>query len=493
MISLIYESACYHTHNSQFINSMKKYSALFFLFCLYVIPVSEVEAQQLRLPDIFSDNMVLQQQTNINFHGYAGTQQSIKVVPGWTNDTLKTTSDSNAEWTLDLRTPDAGGPYQITVVDGDQQVVIHNVLIGEVWLASGQSNMEMSADWHPDYYKKDIGKAGNKKIRFFKINKVTAPYPQKEVRGEWKVATPASMRTFSLAGYFFGRRLNQKLGRPIGLIESAWGGTPVEAWTPNEIFKEHAGLAVSAAKLQPVPWCPMRPAVTYNAMIHPIAGFPIAGAIWYQGETNTANPETYEATFSDMIQSWRRLWQQDFPFYFVQIAPYTYDTPQSAALVREQQLETYQHLAKTGMVVTTDITGDTTNIHPKDKQDVGERLARWALAKNYDQEDIIYSGPIFDSMEVNSDKAILHFDFAEKGLMKKGRQLRDFVIAGENHHFVKADAQIKGTTVIVSSSEVEHPKAVRMGFSNTAIPNLFNKSGLPASPFRTDDWVVDKE
>jgi len=191
-----------------------------------------------------------------------------------------------------------------------------------------------------------------------------------------------------------------------------------------------------------------------------------------------------------MIQSWRSLWNREFPFYFVQIAPFTYDAPQNAALLREQQLKTYRHLSKTGMVVTTDITGDTTDIHPKDKQDVGERLARWALAKTYDKDNVVFSGPIFRSMKVEGSKAILRFDFVENGLMKKGNKLRNFIIAGEDHNFVSADARIRDNSVVVSSPVVEHPTAVRMGFSNTAIPNLFNNAGLPASPFRTDDWPV---
>jgi len=472
---------------------IKRLRILFIITSAILFSAGSAAAQQLRLPDFFSDNMVLQQNTTVDFHGYADTQQKVSVVPEWSGDTLKTMATSNAEWSVDLQTPEAGGPYEITVILGDQKKVIHNVLIGEVWLCSGQSNMEMNADWHPDYYKEAIQKVDEPEIRFFKINKISAAYPQKEVRGEWKVATPSSMRSFSMAGYYFGKRLNHTLHRPVGLIQSAWGGTPVESWTPIEIFEEHTNLAVSAAKLQPAPWCPMRPAVTYNAMIHPIIHFPVAGSIWYQGETNTANPMTYEETFSDMITSWRRLWNNDFPFYFVQIAPFTYGTPKSAALLREQQLNTYKNQPKTGMVVITDITGDTTNIHPLDKEDVGKRLAGWALAKTYNRDDITYSGPIYRSMEIDGNKATLHFDFAGKGLMKKGDALKDFMIAGEDHNFVKADAHIEGQTVIVTSPKVEHPKAVRMGFSNTAIPNLFNKSGLPASPFRTDDWKVDME
>ena len=445
---------------------------------------------QLRLPDIFSNNMVLQQKTTVKFTGWADPLQKVSVVASWNpGDTLKTTTPSDAQWAFALQTPKAGGPYHITVI-ADTTIVIHNILIGEVWLCTGQSNMEYSASWHPKHYKQVVQDANHPEIRFFKIDKISAPYPQELVRGSWQVCTPKSMHTFSMAGYFFGRELNQKLNRPIGLIESAWGGSPVEAWTPIEVFNQSEKLSISAAKLTPAPWCPMRPAVAFNAMIYPIIKYPVAGAIWYQGETNTANPSTYEQTFSAMIHSWRELWHEDFPFYFVQIAPYSYGTPYSAALVREAQLQTYRNVPKTGIVVTTDITGDTTNIHPLDKLDVGKRLARWALSQTYGQSGIVTSGPLYKSMDVEGNKAIIHFDFANDGLMKKGKELRDFVIAGKDHQFVPATAKIKNNTVVVYSRKVKHPTAVRMGFTNTDIPNLFNKAGLPASPFRTDDWPI---
>ncbi len=443
----------------------------------------------LRLPDIFSDNMVLQQQTTIHFYGWSGPIQKISVIASWSGDTLKTSTLSDAVWSVGLKTPKAGGPYTITVI-GDSTITIHNVLIGDNWICTGQSNMEFSADWHKNYYKQEVAEASHPEIRFFHIWDISAPYPQQEVRGKWEVCSPETMHTFSAAGYFFGRTINENIHEPVGLIESCWGGTPVQAWTPIEVFNSSEKLATSAAMLTPVPWCPVRPAVTYNAMIAPITSFPIKGAIWYQGEANTTNPDTYEETFSAMIHSWRELWKEDFPFYFVQIAPYNYGKGDKGALVREQQLETYRNVSKTGMVVVTDITGDTNNIHPKDKINVGKRLAAWALAKTYGIENIEFSGPLYRSMEVKGNKAIIHFDFAEKGLMKKGNELTDFMIAGEDHQFVPATAVIHDSTVIVSSPEVPHPTAVRMGFTNTAIPNLFNKAGLPASPFRTDDWEV---
>lgn len=471
---------------------MKKIFALFtpglLTFLLAISAYSQVS-----LPNIESNNMVLQQNTKLRFWGWANPTQKIKVVASWSKDTLKTVTPSDAEWSVPITTPKAGGPYHITII-GDTTLVIHNILIGQVWLCSGQSNMEFSPSWHPKYFRKQIEEAHHPQIRFFRVEKTSAPYPQKLIRGKWQICTPRSMKSFSAAGYFFGRRLHDKLNQPIGLIESAWGGTPVQSWTPKRVFVQHTDLAVSAAKLTPVPWCPVRPSVTYNAMIHPLLNFPIKGAIWYQGEENTANPLSYEQTFSDMIHSWRQLWGHPFPFYFVQIAPFEYGTKYSAALIREAQLKTWEHVPNTGMVVTTDITGDTTNIHPYDKLDVGKRLALWALAKTYGEKGITYSGPRYQSMSIKGRKVILHFKYAKTGLLKKGRgKLKDFVIAGANHHFVPAKARIRGNTVVVYSPKVRYPEAVRFGFSNTAIPNLFNKAGLPASPFRTDNWKVLKK
>ena len=441
----------------------------------------------LRLPDIFSDNMVLQQQTKISFYGFADPGEKIKVVASWNGDTLKTSTLSNAKWTIELQTPKAGGPYQVTII-GDTSITIHNVLIGEVWLCSGQSNMEFSADWHVNNYQEEIKNANHPEIRFFHIQKITAPYPQQEVHGKWEVCTPETMHSFSAAGYFFGRTLNDQLHQPIGLIEACWSGSPVETWVPDEVFKQHENLALSATKLKPSGGWPVRSAIAYNAMIAPLTTFPIAGTIWYQGESNTTNPSTYEEAFSNMIGSWRNLWQKDFPFYFVQIAPFTYGDNEDGSLVREAQLETYRHVPNTGMVVVSDITGDTTDIHPKNKQDVGKRLAGWALANTYGKVNIPVSGPLYRSMEVKENKAIIHFDFAKDGLAKKGDQLTGFLIAGADQQFVPATAKIQDSIVVVSSPQVQHPVSVRMGFTNAGIPNLFNKAGLPASPFRTDDW-----
>jgi sialate O-acetylesterase len=459
-------------------------AGFFFFFCF-----SYKANAYLRLPDIFSHNMILQQNQKIHFAGYAEPGQRIKVVVSWNKDTVKAVTRYDAKWSVDFITPVAGGPYEIIVI-GDKTITITNILIGEVWLCSGQSNMEFNAAWHYNNYKEEIINANHPEIRFFHIQKKSAPYPQEDVRGKWEVCTPETVGSFSGVGYFFGRTIYENLHQAVGLIESCWGASPVATWTPEEVYKNNQRLAASAAKMLQRPWSPVKPAMAFNAMIAPITNFSIAGVIWYQGEANTKNASTYQEAFSDLIHSWRNLWEKQFPFYFVQISPFKYSTPYGAAVVREAQLKTYRRIPNTGMVVVTDITIDTGNIHPKNKQEVGKRLANWALSKTYDKAGINYSGPLYRSMEIKGNKIVIHFDFAKDGLMKKGNELTHFMIAGEDHEFVAASAQIHDSTIIVYSSKVKHPLAVRMGLTNMAIPNLFNTAGLPASPFRTNDWEL---
>jgi sialate O-acetylesterase len=299
------------------------------------------------------------------------------------------------------------------------------------------------------------------------------------------------MENFSSVGYFFGRELHQNLSIPIGIINSSWGGTPVEVWLKKELITEDAVLNAAAKKQNEVAWWPSNPGLAYNAMIHPIAKFNIAGCIWYQGESNRVDPVAYYKSFPLMIKSWREEWGKNLPFYFVQIAPFKYDDPNgtAAAMVRDAQLYTMENLENTGMVVTNDI-GNLQNIHPTNKQDVGHRLALWALAKNYGKDELQYSGPVYKSMEVKGKKINLNFDFADKGLIQKGKEIREFYIAGEDRIFYPAKAKINGNSLVVSSSKVRNPVAVRFAFTDGALPNLFNSEGLPASAFRTDDWEL---
>ncbi len=442
------------------------------------------------LPSILSDNMVLQQNSNATIWGWTtSTSEKITVIGSWNNEEI-TVEAFQGIWSLKLPTPIAGGPYTVTI-KGHETLLIKNVLIGEVWLSSGQSNMEWTPNMGLDNAEKEIKNALYPNIRFFNISKQKSENPQDNTQGNWSACSPETMQSFSSVAYFFGRKLHQDLSVPIGLVNSSWGGTPVEVWIPEEIYNNNVELKGEVDKLTEFAWWPKDPGSAYNAMIHPITKFNIAGAIWYQGESNRDNAFSYTKSFSLMIDSWRDQWQKEFPFYFVQIAPFNYNSLSNlgAAVVRDAQLQTMQTVPNTGMVVTNDI-GNLKNIHPTNKQEVGKRLALWALAKTYGVKNITFSGPIYKSMEIQKKKIIISFDHIAGGLVKTGKELNEFYIAGSDKVFYKAKSKIIGETVVVSASEVKDPVAVRFAFSGTAEPNLFNSEGLPASAFRTEDWDI---
>lgn len=647
----------------------------------------------LELPAIFSDHMVLQQKSKAPFWGKANPNLKITIAASW-GASARTMVQSDSLWQLKLKTPKAGGPYEITLQIGDSIIVYKNVLIGEVWLCSGQSNMEMPlAGWPPrdliDGSEQAIQTAGNKNLRLFTVTRAYSHQPQFNCVGQWQESTPQTAASFSATAFYFGRKLQEELKVPIGLIHTSWGGTPAQAWTSgpflsqteeyksiitnieasrteilklNEWLNRHPILDVSnraaeskwqnldfqdgecsrpefddsrwrnmnlptlwentemgnfdgsvwfrkqieipqswlncdltlelgpiddmditfvngqqvgsyeidghwqtdriytvpkelvtekmmtiavrvldtqggggiygqkdKLKIHPLdsnetislsgdwkylavaeylagkfyvfgakgeeyfsrPKLPIdlsanTPTALYNAMIHPFVPYAIKGAIWYQGESNTGQPELYQRLFPLMIQNWRADWQRgDFPFYYVQIAPYNYGATQSQRL-REAQFFTLS-TPKTGMAVTLDI-GNPNNIHPADKKDVGERLARWALAKDYGKK-VVYSGPLYQAMQVKNEKIILSFKYTNGGLVLKPRDGdHHFLIAGQDSVFKKAEVKIKGSKLVISNPEIKKPVAVRYAWSNTAESTLFNGAGLPASSFRTDNW-----
>ncbi len=463
---------------------MKKIVLPFFLF------LSASLSAQVRLPAIIGDHMVLQQNSTAKIWGWCDVGEKITLKTDWDTTNYTITGTPEANWSVAIKTPAAGGPYKITI-NGKNNIVIDDVLIGEVWLCSGQSNMEMSASWGLKQFDADVAAANNKNIRFFHVPRTTAAYPQNDVVAKWVVCNPEDMRRFSLAGYFFGQKLNQELGVPVGLINSSWGGTPAEVWTPKETIEEDAVLKQAANELKKVPWGPITAGYNYNAMIYPLINYPIAGALWYQGEANVGAAKTYQALFSAMIQSWRKAWNKEFPFYFVQIAPYEgygADNENSARL-REAQSKTLA-LPNTGMVVTTDLVDNIKDIHPQMKREVGLRLANYALAQTYGKKDLAYKSPTYQNMKVEKNKIRLFFNDAENGLVTKGGAPTEFYIAGEDKVFLPATAKIEGNTVLVWNKSIKNPVAVRFGYTNAAMPNLFSKEGLPVNNFRTDDWDV---
>lgn len=649
----------------------------------------------IELPALFTDNMVLQQNSSIKIWGKATAGEKVLIEASW-GEKASATSTKDGKWICDIKTPSAGGPYTLTVSDSDNKVKISNVLVGEVWFCSGQSNMEMPVQgWPPNdriqNSEEEIKQADYPEIRMFTVARNASLVLQDDVIGSWRECNPQSVKAFSATAYFFARNLYKELNVPIGLIHSSWGGTPAKAWmdkkhlqkypefkaitdqidiskkkilvqkiwldnleqlildeadnisrfeeldfkdqviekvdfddskwqmmqlpclwetsevaefdgvvwfrkkvdlktlekgkdivlelgpiddmdvtyfngveigrhmkegfwqtkriyeipadlvqsgeniiavcvvdnqggggiygTPDEMkiyqketpenFLPLAGewkyLPVAEYKnarfylfdiesMQyyqrpqvPVESSPKNPTTLYNGMVHPVIPYTIKGVIWYQGEEDVNNPYTYEHIFPDLIQNWRDLWELgDFPFYYVQIAPFDYGVDSKSYIVRDAQRKSLK-VKNTGMAVTLDI-GNPENIHPANKQDVGKRLALWALAKNYDK-DVVFSGPLYESMKINGDKVELFFKYTGKGLSGGGNgKLENFLIAGEDKVFKKGIAKIEDNKVIVSHPDIKKPFAVRYLWDNTSAASLFNLDGLPASSFRTDNW-----
>lgn len=461
--------------------------ALPLLLLSFSININFTAKADVRLPAIIGSHMVLQQNSNVNIWGWCGPGEKIKITTGWDTANYYTTGSSGAKWNLTIKTPTAGGPYTLTI-NGHNKIVLEDVLIGEVWDCSGQSNMEMNYNWGIKQYASDVENATNKSIRFFHIPNLTADYPQDDTKGHWVVCNPEDMKQFSLAGYFFGQKLQEVLSVPVGLIEASWGGTPAEVWTPKDSVENNPVLRKAADSLKPSTGWPINIAATFNAMINPIINFNIAGVIWYQGESNVSTASTYNALFSTMIASWRQAWHKNFPFYFVQIAPFAgYGNNISGPLLQEAQTKTLS-VQNTGMVVIHDLVSDVNDIHPKDKKDVGYRLANLALSETYGKKGHVYKYPMYKSMEIEKGKIKIYFTNADNGLMSKGDTIKDFYIAGADKIFMPANASIKGNTIIVWNKSIKSPVAVRFGFTNFSTPNLFNKEGMPVNIFRTDDW-----
>ncbi len=458
--------------------------------CCIVVLVTSQAFGKIRLPAVIASNMVLQQQSSATLWGWSDPGEKIIVKTSWNNAVDSVVATGDANWKIKINTPVAGGPYTITL-KGWTTVVLENVMIGEVWVCSGQSNMEWSSSQNLKQIMDELPNSANNNIRLLYVTKTTSTYPQDNLEGQWKVCSPESLKGFSAVGYFFGKKLQHDLNVPIGLISASWSGTPAEAWTPAEKVFADEELKNAAATLKKSQWWPVAPGLTYNAMISPIANFPIAGAIWYQGESNTGTSASYQKLFTTMIDAWRKAWQKEFPFYYVQIAPYTYGNKHIGALLREQQTKNLS-FPNTGMVVITDLVDNVKDIHPGNKRDVAIRLANLALAETYKQNILAYKSPMFSRMETDKNKAILYFENAPTGFMTKdGNKATEFYIAGEDKNFLPADVKIEKNRIVVSNKQIKTPVAVRFGFSNTAMSNLLSKEGLPVNPFRTDNWEVD--
>ncbi|WP_276090241.1 sialate O-acetylesterase [Pedobacter sp. JY14-1] len=454
------------------------------------------------LPSLFSDNMVFQQKTKVPVWGRTDAGKTVSITTSWNNKPVKGQADAAGNFKIFVNTPSYGGPYTVSISDGEE-LTLKNILVGDVWVCSGQSNMEMPlAGWGKiNNYEQEIKDANYPKIRLLQGVHVTSNKPlddAKVTNGGWTECTPQYIGEFSSVAYFFAREITRKTGIPIGLIHTSWGGTIAEAWTSAETLRTLPDFSERLAKIQGNPDDtseknnPNRVSVLYNAMIHPYIQFPVKGAIWYQGESNADRANQYRTLFPAMIKDWRTKWGVgDFPFYFVQLANFmkTDDQPVDSkwAELRDAQKQTLS-LKNTGMAVIIDV-GDAADIHPKNKQDVGKRLAYIALAKNYGVK-IPYSGPAFKSQQVSGNTIRLNFTDTYGGLKARdGAELKGFAIAGADRKFYWAKATIQGNQVVVSSDEVTNPVAVRYAWANNPPSTLYNDADLPASPFKTDNWT----
>ena len=438
--------------------------------------------------------MVLQQQDNVAIWGKDAPDSSIKIISSWGNE-AKAIADKNGFWRTTIKTKKASFDKHTINIQGSSSVLINNILIGEVWFCSGQSNMEMpmkglgkSKVLNSDFY---LEKANNNQIRLFNNSRSATVTPSFELNGNWVESNAESATDFSAIGYIFGTKLRQNLNVPIGIIESAWGGTKIETWIPKEELMTYPSIKFSE-KLPEEQNKQKKPSFLYNAMIHPFQNFTVKGILWYQGESDRNDPEPYKDYMEDLINSWRKQWRdKKLPFYFVQIAPYAYDqhrkTPKlKADLIREAQLQVSQEIDNTGMVVTTD-AGDCDDIHPSKKEIVAERLANWALAEQYDRK-LSYKSPEFKTMSTSGNQVILTFKFFNDDFFIENNNVNGFEIAGLDKifHPAKVTFNTDGKRITLISENVDKPIAVRYGFEDCFESNLKTQSGLPLSIFRTD-------
>jgi sialate O-acetylesterase len=449
---------------------------------------------QVKLPSIFGDNMVLQQQTDAAIWGIAAKNAIVKISTSWNNKTYTARAGSDGKWKTKVSTPSAGGPYEISLSDG-KTLKLKNVMIGEVWVCSGQSNMEMPVKGYMSQPVKgsneSIATSSNPLIRLFTVKKDLNLQPQDDFTGSWKNCEPENVSEFSATAYYFGLMLNKVLKVPVGLINTSWGGTRIEPWISEEGIKKF-NFVTLPDKNQQGTLSPQTPAVLFNAMINPMVGYGIRGAIWYQGESNRNEADKYVTLLPGMVENWRSLWGVgEFPFYYVQIAPFDYGTTGlSSAYLREAQLKASNAIPNIGMACIMDI-GEKDNIHPADKKTGSDRLAYLALTNTYGKSGFTGSGPVLKEMTVSGSVVKLTFNNAVNGLTSFGKTLSSFEVAGANKRYVPASAFITGSGITLFSPSVAEPVAVRYAFKDFITGDLFNTEGLPASSFRTDEWPAE--
>lgn len=520
--------------------NLKMYKNLYLVFLIvtFFALITGSGFADVKLPAIIDSDMVLQRNEEIRIFGWADPGE--KVTISFCGQTAGATGDENGKWLVKLSAMKEGGPFEMAI-KGNNEIKLSNILIGDVWLCSGQSNMERGLNTNVDGGKEAAATADFPSMRFFKVERSSKGQPQPDVNAKWAVCTPKTASRngpggggFTAVGFFFGRQLHQELNVPIGLIEATWGGTAIEPWTPeigfklvesidhiarinrtingfNESYAKQLPEKVPAveqwlaeyksaiASKKPLPIAPdwpthpldknYQPTALYNGMLNGIVPFRIKGAIWYQGEQNHTDGMRYADKTEALLKGWRKVWNiEDMPFYFVQIAPYDYprEDPQLLPAFWQAQFSVPERLSNCDLILTMDI-GNIRDIHPRDKLTVGKRLAGLALHHTYGMKDLIIHGPIFKQMTVSDGKATISFTHTDGGLKTRdGKDPDWFEIAGADKKFVRASAKIVGENIVTYSPEVKEPVAVRFGWNKIAEPNLQNGAGLPARPFNEE-------
>ena len=469
---------------------MKK---IFFLILVLVVISNQKSFAKIKLPSIISSNMVLQRNTTVKLWGWANPGEKIIITTSWISKKVKITTPDNGRWEISLNTNLSKEAQTIQLKSKDSNIQLENILFGEVWLCSGQSNMRMPLKGYTGQPTFDgnleMATSNNPNLRLFSITENGFPTPLDTVSNykKWDNANSGSVKDFSAIAYFYGKRLQEILDVPVGLIMTSWGGTRIQPWMSKEAITPY--LDVNKVKKDTTQKYKRIPSAIYNAMINPITSYTIKGALWYQGETNRDEPKVYQQLFPEMVKDWRKQWNiGDFPFYYVQIAPNKYTDKSNSQHLREVQLKALDLIPNSGMAVLSDIGSDAT-IHPPRKKEVAERLLFNSLNKTYGMKDVDCVGPVYKSMIEKDCALLLSFDNAETGIFSPETELSNFEIAGEDKVFYPAKAEIIAHKQLkVSSLEVKVPVAVRYGWSNWFIGKLYDNNMLPASSFRTDNW-----
>lgn len=446
--------------------------------------------------NLFADNMVLQQQqTALPLWGTASPKKKLTVRTSWNSRSYTTFVDEQGSWKLCITTPKAGGPYTISFNDGTV-TTLKNILIGEVWVCSGQSNMVTPMMGNPDGQAIEpsssldaVIRSRNPRLRLLNVDRLSDVKPRIDVGGQWKEASPETVASFSAVAYHFGALLQEVLDIPVGIVCTAWGGSPIEAWMSKEMLADYPNITIPQ-RAEDIKDINQAPATIYNGMLHPLVGMSMRGFLWYQGEANVGRANEYAGLFSRFITEVRKEWGiGDFPFYYCQIAPFKYwwEREDSSQYLREAQLKVESTLPNIGMAVLMD-AGSEVDIHPARKRKVGERLCQQALVRTYGLGGVPPQSPVYRSMEIQGNSIILTFDRAPMGLTSYNRPLTLFTIAGSDRKFYPAKARIANNQVIVTSDSVPAPIAARYAFTDFAEGELFGSEGLPVSSFRTDSF-----